>query len=208
MTWTCAVCATPTNEILKPGFDPRFSVARCVICHKITAFKAAPEVGGSVDKTETQGWVDLAPYWKKLEFAASLRDAQKKAYASSRYWNGRSHFIGLCGEMVYGIVTGQEPDLTLRQLGDGGSDFPGVDVKTTVYWQNPCLLVRPEDLRHVATKTYALVALDEGRRRGRLVAEVDRLTVAQAPLKDWGNGPMLSLDEKRMAELGVIRCPA
>lgn len=136
-------------------------------------------------------WVDLAPRWDEIRAYAEQRDKQKRGYRSSRYWNKESHFLGLLGELVYGISIGMEPDFTLRRGGDGGSDFPDTDVKATKYWTDPWLKV-PVDSTMVGT--YALVGIDVEQRRGYVAGVFSRKEVRAALIKDWGYGPMFSLD--------------
>jgi len=138
-------------------------------------------------------WKDLGKFWDTLIATASERDNQKRKFKSSRYYNEKSHFIGLCGEMTYSIITGLKPDLTLRLLGDGGLDFPDTDVKATEYWKDPYLKENP-DAAFVA-RFYVLVAIDTIQKRGRVCGWASRTDVQNAPLKNWGQGPRRSLHE-------------
>lgn len=46
------------------------------------------------------------------------------------------HFIGLLGEMVWSIHSGQVLDENIYAVRDGGEDFDGVEVKTITYFGN------------------------------------------------------------------------
>lgn len=136
-------------------------------------------------------WWSLRPYWAWLAAVAAERDAQKRPFATSRYWNNDSHFIGLLGELVYALETDQAPDVALRIDGDQGEDFERVDVKTCVYWRDP-YLKHPVNAKWWPA-SFALVILDQEEQRGMLVGVVDAERVRQAPVRDWGHGPQYSL---------------
>lgn len=111
-------------------------------------------------------WVDLRFCWEQLAAAAAARDAQKRGYASSRYWNQDSHFHGLLGEAVVGKLIGASPRLNLVAEGDGGSDFPFTDVKTATFLRDPHLK-HPVGATHWP-EFFVLVALDVDHQRGVL----------------------------------------
>ena len=48
-----------------------------------------------------------------------------------------SNFVGLCAEQVYAIETDQKVNLDLIIEGDGGSDFPDIDIKGNEHWNGP-----------------------------------------------------------------------
>jgi single-strand DNA-binding protein len=132
------------------------------------------------------GWVDLSGVWGRITERASERNAQKVPYASSRYWHRDTHFVGLCGEWCYAVISGQVVDERLLAEGDGGSDFGPVDVKTTTYWREPWLREFTKT-RHPPLY-YALVAVDLERRRARYVGYADRELVTTAPIEDLRHG--------------------
>lgn len=71
----------------------------------------------------TPPWHTLSSYWQRVGEIAQERDEQKRPLASSRYWNQRSHFVGLLGELVFAIETRQAVDVALRREGDGGTRY-------------------------------------------------------------------------------------
>ena len=138
------------------------------------------------------GWISLAPYWDGLKAIAQRRNQQKRRYGSSRYWTEDTHFVGLCGEKVYGILTEQPIDEELKARGDGGVDFPGsVDIKGVPFWSDPWLKIPQAD--GFKAHWYGLVGLHLAHQCGYYIGMVRRSVIAKAPLKDWGHGPSYSL---------------
>ena len=134
----------------------------------------------------TYEWLDV-PDWAMLEARANDRDEQKRGYESSHYYNERSHLAGLAGEAVYGVLTDQTPDYTLRAGGDDGADFPdGVDVKASTYLSNPDLITNMVYKRWA--QWYALVAVDMHQRRGAFLGYASLLDVRTSTPRDYKHG--------------------
>lgn len=149
-------------------------------------------------------YVDLSPYWERLRILAEQRYEQKDGFSSSRYWNQDSHFLGLCGELLYALATRQKIDTELRITGDGGTDFPGgVDVKTCRF-ETDAYLKAP-----VGTKRwpdiFVLCYVDKEQRRGRILgwAWSDDLW-ATGEIRDFGYGPTYTLHQDRLRALSQL----
>jgi len=152
-------------------------------------------------------WIDLAPYWDKLRAAADARDKQKKGFSTANYMNFDSNFIGLLAEQVYAIVTGQPLNLDLIISGDGGVDFPGIDIKGNEYWDGPNAgspwLVNYSDKPLRAAK-YVLVGIDKKRKRGFVAGWATREDVEKAKLKNWGYGLRRSIPCHKLRSIETI----
>ena len=142
--------------------------------------------------------VDLSPYWVRLRALAEERYQQKDGFASSRYWNPDSHFVGLCGEVLYALATGERVDTRLLLEGDGGSDFRGgVDVKT-------CRFSRDAYLKHpVGAKrwpeVFVLCYLDKQQQAGRILGWVQAGVLKDSnEVKDFGHGPQHVLHQTQL----------
>ena len=136
-------------------------------------------------------WFDLRLHWPTIARVGAERLAQKQHYATHDPKNAQSDLIGTAGEIVWSLYSGQKCDLTLRPAGDGGEDFPGLDVKATPYWRAAHLL-HPEDARHWA-EWYALVGIDCEGRRGRIFGVTRGLALRLAPVRRFGHGPQHAL---------------
>lgn len=110
--------------------------------------------------------------------------AQKNQRSQQVDWtrelNPDFNLLGLIGEHFYGELTGQERH---RGFGDGGEDFPGVDVKAVAYYHDPILKVE-----RVRTDFYALVAVDMTSRLIRYAGYADREMIESSPIRDFGRG--------------------
>jgi hypothetical protein len=110
--------------------------------------------------------------------------AQKNQRSQQVDWtrelNPDFNLLGLLGEHFYGELTGQE---RRRGFGDGGEDFPGVDVKAVAYFNDPILKVEK-----VRTTYYALVAVDMPSRHIRYCGYATGPMIEASPIKDFGRG--------------------
>jgi len=90
----------------------------------------------------------------------------------------------MVGEAVFGRLVDQKMNTKLLIDGDGKVDFviDGVkfDVKTTAYFERPWLRVTPEDLEKAAA--FALVAVDEDRRRARYCGYATAAVIRRAEM--------------------------
>lgn len=115
-------------------------------------------------------------------------------YESTKLWSSTStHLLGLIGEWRYGLEIGRSPDMSLNVMGDTGTDFDGVDVKACTYMEDPHLKVRHEDFEKGAT-AYALVLVEERHRRAAYLGWQTAEYMRNAPLWNYGNGPMHYVD--------------
>ena len=112
-------------------------------------------------------WVDLSPYWSEMERLAEERSDPTSGYAWTRRWSPKSHFYGLLGEKCFSVFSGESVDTRLLREGDDGTDFEGVDVKTSTFVADP-ILKHPVWAKRWAPR-YVLSVLDVGDRRGGLV---------------------------------------
>ncbi|NAL77289.1 hypothetical protein DYY65_03430 [Nitrososphaera sp. AFS] len=138
----------------------------------------------------------MSPYWNVLEAASELRDNQKRGFASSRYWNDKGHFIGLLGEMVYAIKTGQEINLDLIIYGDGGIDFRDVDVKSSPYWRSPYLLIPVG--KPMRVNNYVLVGIDIPNKRGYIIGWATKEDILVAERVNFGYGESYRLTSNQL----------
>jgi hypothetical protein len=69
--------------------------------------------------------------WDELAALASVRETKTAVASNTRYWRGDPNIVGLCGEWVYGLLSGQPMNLSPDIWGQGSEDFPGVDVKAS-----------------------------------------------------------------------------
>jgi hypothetical protein len=116
----------------------------------------------------------LGDQWDFLHSLADKREADKRSLKSSRLLRGEesTHFIGLVGEYVYALHTGQLLNQDFyEKAGDAGFDFPdGTDVKTSTnprpYLKVPVNSRLPDFL--------ALVWVSETSKIGSVVGKVTR----------------------------------
>ena len=140
---------------------------------------------------------DLSPYWADLKAIAKERHEQKKGYASSRYWNLDSHLIGIAGEALYAMKTGQRVDRKLRAFGDEGSDFPdGADVKTCTYRYDPILKHPVWSKKWPALFVFCFV--DPKKQEGMIVGYATPEMLRGGPVRDFGHGDQFTLDADKL----------
>jgi hypothetical protein len=92
--------------------------------------------------------------------------------------------VGYLGELVYGRTIGAEPHDPIPG-GDGGEDYPGVNVRTRVLRGNypPRLYVTHRTIElHPETLAYVLVAIDLDNREAAVLGWATREDVAAAPI--------------------------
>ena len=178
----CYTCGRPPDGTFADG-SPKY-----ICSHEPVK---GPE--GWVPKALVSPWIDIRRWLDCASRYAAERDEQKRRYQSSRYLAQNPHYLGHLAEHVYGSLIGQPVNHQAYVGGDGGTDFPGTDVKGVRFWQDPWL-------KHPASKPlrafrYVVIALDMERKRGRYVGEASREELRAAPLKTWNEeaGPQLSL---------------
>ncbi len=129
---------------------------------------------------------------------ADARDRQKRGYKTANYMNKDSNFLGLLGEALIGYMMNTKPDGALRAEGDGGFDFPNLDVKGCAILRDPHLKLLAKDLDPEKPKDFALVVIDLERRRARLAGFATYDMMSKAPFKDYGYGPRRHLPEHEL----------
>jgi hypothetical protein len=153
----------------------------------------------SSQKEENIVWTDLKPFWKSLRDCADARHSQKYGFASSKYWNTDSHFLGLLAEQIYATATNQTVNLELLINGDCGVDFPGIDVKGCKYWDDPWL--KHPVSRELPVNKYVLVGLDLNNQRGYVAGWASKADIESAEIVDWGYGPQRSIHWSKLRKL-------
>lgn len=152
---------------------------------------------------ERYAWISVP-----LEIAEQCRtvsdqiDQLKQQWDSSRYWSKDSHYLGLLGEYIFCETFDLAMNWKVHLLGDGGTDFLDVDVKTCTYWRRPFLKGDVKG-RTETSRLVSLVILDLPTMRGKVVGVVHRTVLNAAPLVDWGYGPKPSLNARGVIENDV-----
>lgn len=150
-------------------------------------------------KPDAKGWYDLSDKWDWLWEISSEIHEQKDNFKSTRAWNVKSHFIGNCGEYTVTLATGVMFDHTLRIEGQGdAADFTDTEVKCSTHYGDP-------DLKHPVGETrwpkyFILVALDESRKRSKIVGWATAEMLKEGEVHDYGNGPQHTLDRFSLNE--------
>lgn len=146
----------------------------------------------------SEHYVDLSPYWPELQELARQRYDQKDGWASARYWNIDSHFLGLCGELLYGMATNQPINTDLLAHGDGGTDFPGgVDVKTTRF-EFDAYLKHPVGAKHWPD-VFVLCYVNKEQKRGRILGwTYSDVVWVSGEVQDFGHGPQYTLHQQHL----------
>lgn len=135
-------------------------------------------------------WIDVAPVLDRATAIGRIVDGQKDSLPGTRNWaNGSTHGLGFLGEYVFGARVGVRPNLDVLVGGDGGRDFPEVDVKLATYLPDPDLKVHPDDWGK-PVRYFALVAYDAAARRAAYLGWQTREFMFAAPLRNYGHGPM------------------
>lgn len=133
--------------------------------------------------------------WRELELLARERDAVSDRVDWTRRWSSDFNMLGVVGEALYGRLTGQTREVG---FGDGGFDFPGVDVKATSHWKAPRLLRLVTD--PLRAEWYALVAVDLTAQRARYVGYATRSELESADVEEYGYGPTRTVFSEALHE--------
>ena len=128
-------------------------------------------------------WFDIGDEWEEFQRIAAERDAISDRVEWTRRWSPDFNLLGVVGEALYGRLTQQERG---AGFGDGGFDFPGVDVKATSHWQSPRLLRLATD--PLRADYFALIAVDLVAQRARYVGHATRSELEKAELVEYGYG--------------------
>ncbi len=142
------------------------------------------------------GWYDLTPHWDWLKSISQKIHDQKDDFKSTRAWNTGSHFVGNCGEFTITLATDIPFDDELRINGQGDKDdYEDYDteVKTSTFYVDPHIKHPVNEKRW--PKYFVLVALDEQRKRSKIVGWCTAEELKAGEVRDYGNGPQYSLDD-------------
>jgi len=134
-----------------------------------------------------------AEEWEPFVAEAARRDEVSDRVEWTRRWSPEFNLIGVVAEGLYGEITGQE---RLAGFGDGGEDFPGVDVKGTSHYERPMLLRLASD--PLRAERFCLVAVDLKGHSARYVGYATREELAAAPEREYGYGPTRTLTEAQL----------
>lgn len=135
--------------------------------------------------------------WARIRARAAANDEGSRQASNTRVWNRQHNLVGAFAEWAYGELSGL-PWNESGELGDGGEDFPGVDVKGTPRWQAPRLLRLATD--PLKAPRFALFGVDISERRAQYVGWAMREMLAEAPLVEYGYGPTRTLTEGDLLE--------
>jgi hypothetical protein len=131
--------------------------------------------------------------WNELKQTAAAKDEVSDRVAWTRRWNPKFNLLGEVGEELYSRISGI-PRRT--HFGDGGEDFPGVDVKGTSHWEKPRLLRLETDL--LRASFFALVAVDVVGHRARYVGYATRDELVSAEVIEYGYGPTRTIIAEKL----------
>jgi hypothetical protein len=132
--------------------------------------------------------------WARVRRETRRRDALSAMAANTHRWNLRHNLMGVAGEAFFSQVCGH-PWNEGGPILDGGTDFPGVDVKASRHLHAPTLVKAPGSVK---APVYALVAFDLDHKRGRLVGYATRRMLAEAPVTENSYGPVHTLSEAEL----------
>jgi len=149
-------------------------------------------------------WISLADYWDMLMKLSNERNAQKRGFASSRYYNNvNTHFLGLCGEQAWSIESGLPMRYDLLIDGDGGKDFEDIQVKGTSHWDNPSLLEFPNP--KYTSRYYVLVGINQKIKSAWIPGFCVKHELFEAPLRDRGYGPRHSINHFKLRSIEALK---
>jgi len=140
--------------------------------------------------------VSLLPITEHLTEMGRARDEEKRWLSSTSSWSRESsHVTGLHGEAAVSVLTGLPLCCELISSGDGGHDFlvegRSVDVKTSLYWQDPHL--KQSQYPKVWSDFYVLAAMDTDTCRVRVCGWASRDELRAAKQVNYGYGNRLSM---------------
>lgn len=133
----------------------------------------------------------------EIEPIAEGRDRLSDAASNTRRWTSNFNLTGLVGEKLYSHLTGIPYNQEIK-LGDGGEDFPGVDVKTTKTTGRGVLRA-PLNFKFRA-EYYVLVCWEPERRRARIAGWCTRQEFREAPKIKGKFGMHYALPETKLHE--------
>jgi len=147
-----------------------------------------------VEKSAAGAWRHYwAEEWDPFVAEARRRDEISDRVEWTRRWSGEFNLIGVVAEGLYGEITGQARS---AGFGDGGEDFPGVDVKGTSHFAKPMLLRLATD--PLRAERFCLVAVNLKSHTARYVGYATRSELAAAPEREYGYGATRTLTEDQL----------
>jgi len=110
------------------------------------------------------------------------------------------HYIGVIGELAYGIHTGEKVDSTTIGKGDLGYDLKyGVDVKSSNSKQKPDLLLNTNQFKRKTANHYVLAWVQDN--NVELIGHIKRSKVIELKeIKDFGYGETYVIDKKYLTK--------
>ncbi len=114
-------------------------------------------------------------------YAAAVRARRGSPNAHPWTGDGREDVYGKLGELVYGAAVGRAPRWIVDPAGDGGDDFPGVQVKATRQARGGVFVNCRQYDAYPETRVYTFVLLDIAGGRGMVLGWAGRDYVAKCP---------------------------
>lgn len=103
---------------------------------------------------------------------SNKRMSQKEGYKSSNPMSKNYELVGILGEIVFGMLTGQMFDSRLKKCGDSGFDFEnGVQVKTSEKHKAKHL-IEYVDKDFTKFKWYVFVVVDLNNKTGEVIGYI------------------------------------
>lgn len=155
--------------------------------------ETTPEREMRLERERAGAWHHWCQEWEHFAAVAAERDAISDRVAWTRRWSPEFNLLGVVGEAHYGMLVGLEREAA---FGDGGQDFPGVDVKATSHWREPRLLRLQAD--PLKADHFALVAVHLEWERARYVGYATREELLAADVREYGYGPTLTIVESEL----------
>jgi hypothetical protein len=131
-------------------------------------------------------WRYLSRYWRPAWQLAARIDAARAGSAQTTFWTQEATFKGVLGEVVYALEFGYQINQEILAGGDGGLDFPGINIKGNSYWKAPLMRQRVDRINEA--DNYGLVALDMPEKRGRYIGWCTRDELEAGGAADFGHG--------------------
>jgi hypothetical protein len=145
---------------------------------------------------------------KRAQLHAEVVLAQRgdRSNAAPMRGGDDENVVGFLGELIYGRTISREPHAPVPG-GDGGQDFPGVNVRARVLRGKfpPRLYVTARTLeRHPETLAYVLVALDLENHEAAVLGWATRDDVAAAPIDNEVHTPAHAIKGHQLRSLPVV----
>jgi len=126
---------------------------------------------------------------------AKKRMQQKESYKSSNPLSKNYELVGILGECIYGLLTGELLDTRLKQKGDDGYDFKGgVQVKTSEKHKAKHLIeYKNKDFSKF--KYYVFIVVDLENKTGEVIGYISvKDFLANKKIINFGYGERYAID--------------